>query len=201
MKGFFVSVLFFACAAPATAALLSVQESQMLPLTIEEPSVSETYYGELSGGPYTYQFRISDEPVSFRAQVSSLGRNIDEANLSLILVKSEKRGVSEIDRKRAESTQWTTRYNTALGLSFIEGEVLEAVLEEGVYTLEVSTPENISPFRLSINGGAKASYQELFMARDVLGGSVFSMVRTPRMAVPLLLILGLWFYIRKRKHA
>ncbi len=194
-------VLFLMFSATVTASELSVQENQALPLTIDDPAAAETYYGVLTEGPYTYQFRVSGEPITFSAQLSSVGREVAEANLSLILVKNEKRGVSEIARRRAESAQWTVAYNAALGLSFIEGEVLEATLEEGVYKLEVSTPENLSPFRLAVNGGSKPSYTELFMVRDVFERSIFSTIRTARIALPLLLILGGWLYIRKRKHA
>jgi len=196
-----LSTLCLLCVAGfAQAAVLSEPDNSFILLDIDEPAAAQTYYGQLDNFPHTYQFLVG-ESFNFSAYVAGTGKNESEIDLSLILVKKVKRGVVEIDRKSSDDISWTTDYNAALGMSLVEGETLSATLEEGVYILEVSTPENNAPYQLVINGGDSVSYRELFMARSVFDESYLGILLTWRIFVPLLFIGGVWIYIRKKKHA
>lgn len=215
------SLLFLLFALPASAAVLSEPDSAFINIDIDDPSAKETYYGKLVNFPHTYQFHVS-ATTSFSAQVAgvpqinhstllmedsetgeeqSVPHTIQEEfpDLSLILVKSKPRGVSEISRKRAEAGTWTDRHRGGIGFSMQEGELLVADIGPGVYMLEVSTPENLSPYRLEINGGASVTYRELLMVRSVFDGSMFSLLFVWRVYVPLLVLMALWWYWRKKK--
>ncbi len=206
------------------ASVLSEPDNSFILLDIDNASESETYYGRLNNFPHTYQFRVPEgETVLFSAQVAGVPQvNVvrevpdneastaqefteklvqeDTPDLSLILVKEERRGVSEIGRTRAESTTWTKMKRGDVGLPLQESTVLTAELETGVYKIEVSAPENVSPYQLRINGGARGSYKELFMARSVFDTGWLSLLFQWRIYIPLLLILGFWYWRKQKKH-
>lgn len=225
MKYILLALLcFFFSGGIVFASVLSDPENSFILLDIDDPVASRTYYGKLDNFPHTYQFHIT-ATTTFSAQVAGVPQtNIilpaletegdtepklaeekvpDEyPDLSIILVKVERRGVSEVDRVRAESTVWTKMKQGNAGLKLVESAVLTAALAPGVYKLEVSAPENLSPYQLRINGGSEASYKELFMARSVFKTGWLSLLLQWRVYIPMLLIIGFWYgrTFKKKKH-
>lgn len=184
----------------AIAAVLSEPEDAFEIMPILDPSASETYYGNPAGHPHTYEF-IVKERMHFSAVLSSIGKQVTHDELSLIIVKEQQRGVTEVGRVTGTDAQWHSSYSHSLALALRESETLEVELDGGIYRLEVSTPENLSAYKLDINNGGTLSYKELFTARQVFGLSYISVLFAVRVYVPLLLLLVFLYYRKKRKHA
>jgi hypothetical protein len=186
----------------AHAAVVSESENTFTVFPITSPSVSETYYGVLNGFPHTYEFTV-ESIIEFEVLVSTAEKLVERDDLSIIVIKEEKRGVSEIGRVTGKEAVWSTVFDQGLALTIREGTPLKSVLEEGVYRLEVSTPDNNQAYQLKLNGGSPSSYGELFIARSVFGFSYWGIVLVWQVYIPLLLIMGTLsiYWCKKRKHA
>jgi len=137
----------------------------------------ETIYGTLSGFPHTFSFTTLQE-VPFSMQVS-MSEKEESRDVSLILVKEEKRGVSEVGRLDGKKSEWVENYNIARAVTFVEGSALSYTLEPGTYKFEVSSPENNKGYRLILGEGDSSVFKELAMVRSVFGLSSFSIVFSP----------------------
>jgi hypothetical protein len=197
-----IASLFLLLAFTSTtyAAVLSEQQTIFEVFQIENPAVSETYYGALTGTPHTYQFTLQ-QPTSFAAVLATSPKHSLSDDLSLIIVKEEKRGVSEVGRVTGKDVAWNSVYEYSTALKLRESQALDVELEKGVYRLEVSTPSNQRAYKLTLNGGGKSSYDELFLARDIFGISIFGAVFAPRVYIPLLLLIAFLLYFKyKNKY-
>lgn len=184
----------------AHAATMSLPENALVTLPIEDPSQAETYYGTMTGFPHTYEFVVR-EPLEFSALVSSAVGSNGGDSLSLIIVKEEKRGVSEVGRVRGDAATWTSVFDSALAVSMRQGTPLSATLETGVYRLEVSSPDNMIPYQLTLNGGGPTSYGELVTVRKTFNLGYLSILFAWRIYLPLLmLIAGFAVYRYKKKR-
>ncbi len=157
----------------------------------------ETIYGKLTGFPHTFTFAVSEE-TPFSMQVSVDGAQ-EVKDVSLILIKQEKRGVSEIGRMTGKDAQWVTQYDVWRAVTFANAPVKEFTLAPGTYRLEVSAPENNRGYRLVLGEGDASAIKELFMVRKVFDVGVLSMMLSPFfLGVFVLLGVGLFYYKRKK---
>ena len=199
MKIIALLFLFLALTGSVYASVHSQQRNAFEIFPITDPSVPETYYGSLSGSPHTYQFLVQ-EKISFKAVLSTASKHSTADDLSLIIVKEEKRGVSEVGRVTGKDTDWNTNYSHSLALRFRESQSLDVELDSGVYRLEVSTPVNLRSYKLELNEGGRMSYKELFMARSIFDLSYLSVVFTIRVYVPLLILFAFIYYRKNKKR-
>jgi len=190
--------LFLGFALSVSAATMSVPENSFTIFDVLEPSEPDTFYGQLSNFPHTYQFEVS-EPIQFSAQLETHESVPAGTDLSLILVKKVKRGVEEIGRVNGRKIEWHKRRDNALAVNLSQGEEFNVELQPGSYKLEVSTPENISPYRLMLNKGARPSYNELFMIRNVFNLSKFGVLFSYYVYIPFLTLLVGLLYLKLRK--
>ncbi len=112
------------------------------------------YFGELSDFPHTYTFTVAST-TNLTASVllpknTEIGAGFD---VGMLLVKKARRGVSEVARTNGRGADWETLVVKSTGDSYHFGPVIEVVLDEGEYMLEVQTPDNRGKYVLVLGEG------------------------------------------------
>lgn len=173
--------------------------------TVSNPASSQEYFGRLQDFPHTFEFEAT-EATDLYVQLFVLEATKDN-DASLIVIKEEKRGVSEVGRTNASKETWDEKTDTALGLTYRNGGEISAKLEAGVYRVEVSSPLNHAVYRLvfgkdEIERGYFESLQLLSEIRVLTDASLLSFVTSPLIYVPsaflLFFVVLLWMYFKKR---
>lgn len=182
-----------------------VPETSFDLLTLSNPGGDELYYGELSHFPHTYQFLVT-ETMAFLAQVAVPPDGNQET--SLIVIKEERRGVSEVGRRTGKTETWEVSTDSVSRLDFVRSTPLVATLEPGVYRLEVSSPDNTGKYLLQINQQPELSYFEevsvIFKLHSFFGSGFLGTLVVPAVWIPLvvLLLIGcLWYWRKQKSHA
>jgi len=162
-----------------------------------ETVLGETIYGKLTDFPHTFTFFISEEtPFSARVSMDSTEPVHD---VSFILVKQEKRGVSEVGRLTGKNTAWTKHYDLWRAVAFMEGEVFTTTLEQGIYKFEISSPENNRGYRLLLGEGDSQTFKEMSLVRRVFDVHSLSILLSPFVLMPL--TIGLFFIARRFRRS
>lgn len=202
----FCAVLAVPLCAFAYTSVITKPKDQQTIVPIENGLQAQEFFGRLDAFPHTYEFEVGT-PYQFKAVVSVPDIAIQKNDVSIIIVKRERRGVSEIQRTRITEQLWHTIKDRMLVESFRNGGALEANLEPGVYTLEVSSPNNEGKYRLvlgteKIKRGYFANLRTLFEVKEFLDNSKFSAVLSPLLYIPLLflLVVTTFFIYRRRKN-
>jgi len=198
MKTVLATLLFFVSFSGVTQAAFLHEPVRVSDVPVLTTVAGETIYGTLAGFPHTFTFTTTEE-TPFSMQVSMSGK-AEINDVSLILVKQEKRGVSEVGRLEGKKAEWVDAYNITRAITFAEGPKLEYVLEPGTYKFEVSSPENSRGYRLVIGEGDSSVFKELSMARDVFDVSTFSIVLSPYVFVFLFFVLFTSYRMYKKKY-
>lgn len=205
----FVGVLccfFIPVCAWAYTSVIANPESAHIELTIASPRTSQEFFGRLDDFPHTFVFEVKEEQT-FKAAVAVRDAKEQKNDISVIIVKAERRGVSEIGRTHIKDDSWESTYSTILAESFRTGGTLEGSLQPGWYKLEVSSPSNDGTYRMvwgaeEIDLGYFENVRVLFEVKRLLGRSVFSAFLSPLLYVPLFvfgIILAAVLY-RRRKN-
>lgn len=188
---------------PNTNTTVIPYEVSMIDSDIESQA---EYLGELAGDPHMYEFTIGAN-AKLKLQLSQLKME-EPISLSLIAIKqnNQNSGVSEVGRLYYKDIKWEPARDSILGLSFLNSQFFEAEIGPGTYRVEVSTPENIGAYMLTI-GDKKVSpgyFKTLADIRTVqksFGKSIFSMLKSTYVYYPLgiiLLIVLIYFTWRNR---
>ncbi len=196
---FCILLLFFSVLPSfADAAFLYQPQTQNEVMELQDVN-AETVYGKLDGSPHTFTFAVSEEtPFSMQLTLSPHQKIND---VSMILVKQEKRGVSEIGRSNTkDKEQWNARYDFLRAVVLLWGKKYEYTLEPGIYTFEVSSPENNRGYRVVLGDGKTSPYKELRYVRSVFEVDKLSIVFSPLVFVPILVLVSIFFYLRKRSR-
>jgi hypothetical protein len=178
--------------------------------TIEDPSRSQQLYGVLDGFPHTYEINIR-EPLLLHTEILIPDVQNATGNVSVIIIKETgSRGrVTEVARILARDATWESFFEWWGGDRYRRGGKYDAELAPGVYRIEVSTPDNVSPYVLVI-GTQEAShivrYFDLLTrvgdVKEFFGKSRWTMIGSALVYGPLLVIIGVslcWFLYRRRK--
>lgn len=190
----------------ASGPVISAPEKASEVLSIEQIELPQEYFGKLKGFPHTYEFVVG-QTFPFKASVFVHDSPSQATDASLIVIKEERRGVSEIGRTKGKNEGWGQEYDSILVESFKNGGYIESDLQPGVYRLEVSSPNNDAAYRLVI-GTEKVSrgYFEnigvLFEVKSLLGSSKLSTVRSPLVYWPLMvavILAGLYIHMYRKK--
>lgn len=206
-RAFFLAGVFFLAPsfifAYTSPIVRPVDQSEVLKLS--NPEVSQEFFGKLEGFPHTFEFTIA-EKLPFKAVVSVPDESTQKNDISIILVKNQRRGVAEIERTRINDQSWDVVYNSMLAESFKNGGFLEGSLEPGTYKLEVSSPDNEGIFHLvwgttEVKRGYFAKLRVLFEVKRILEHSQFGALLSPLMYLPLLAvcIVSFVFYKKRKK--
>jgi hypothetical protein len=175
------------------ASVIAKPENPTIVLPLQGPGVPQEFFGQLSGFPHTFEFVVS-EKMPFKAEVFARDAEEQKNDVSIIAIKEERRGVSEVGRTNAKAESWEVQKDTVLAEAFRRGGALESELEPGVYRLEVSAPNNDGAYRLvlgtsPIKRGYFANVGALFAVKQAYGSSLFSVFLSPLIYVPFLIIL------------
>ncbi len=175
-------------------------------LPIAEVAKSQDFFGRLDDYPHTYEFEVK-ESLPFKAQVFAQDSLEQKNDIGLIIVKAERRGVSEIGRTDAKTATWESKRSMFYAERFKDGGKLEGTLEPGWYKLEVSAPNNDGVYRLvwgtqRVKHGFFGSVRAVFEVKAFLGHSRLGALLSPVLFVPILLIAALvgFFFYKKRKR-
>ncbi len=211
----FISVffgVFLVLHTPASAHVPLVVSPQTVAdiIPIEDPELSQAFYGTLDNFPHTYEIRAT-EPFTLSTMI--LVPDIEESTnvISGIIIKEQKRGtrVLQVARLHARDAAWESDFEPFGGDSYRMGPSFETQLDAGVYRVEVHTPDNKEKYVLVVGSREEMTlgYFELLgrmiEVKHFFGKSSFMIVQSMFVYVPLLGIAAiglLVWYIRKRKY-
>ena len=188
-----ILLLLFPLMAFAYSSVIAKPENAASVLPLYDVSAPQEFFGVLSDHPHTFEFAVQ-EASDFKAVVLVHDAAYQVNDASIILVKEERRGVSEIGRTKGKNEQWETIKDTLLVESFRRGGEIASVLEPGVYRLEVSSPNNDAQYRLvlgteAVSRGYAENVRALFEVKQLYGSSRWSVFLSPLLYIPLLVLL------------
>jgi hypothetical protein len=199
----------FVVAVPAFAYQLTVTEAtqpyEIIPLQAD-PTIRQVYLGELNNFPVMYEF-VSAEDFDISVQLSQPRRGSVEPTLfSLMIVRQDDRGggVSEVARLSTSVSDWSLRKDSTYGLTFYETEPVEKSVGPGTYRVEVSTPENLGQYRISIGTeeprlGYWETLSRVNTTQQFFGFSFMKMLTSSYIYYPLGILLLLFVLYRTWK--
>lgn len=211
LKKIFVlaAVLFLPALVFAYQSVIAKPSDARVVLPLVEIGEGQEFFGRLNDFPHTFEFEVK-ETLSYKAQVFVTDDILQKDDVSFIIVKAERRGVSEIGRTSAKDSSWEGVRSRMYAERFRSGGTLEGSLEPGWYKLEVSAPNNDGVYRLvwgtdGVSRGYFGNVRALFEVKAFLNHSRFGALLSPLIYVPLLLFVllaGLFYYkMRKPKLA
>jgi len=176
---------------------------------IEDPDLSQAFYGELIGFPHTYEIRAI-EPFTLFTQIMQPDIDSSQNNIGGIIIKERPQGgrVEEVTRLRPSDALWETSYEPFGGDTYRMGPYFEKELNPGVYRIEVSTANNLEKYVLVVGKREEMTlgYFELIgRIADVkvfFGKSKFRVVESPFVYVPLIsivVLIGIFSIHRRRR--
>ena len=199
-KYFRFSVLLFLCIPlfVFAADIVNAPKTQNTITQIEEPARAQEIYGELHGYPHTFEFTVKEGmQLSLQVQIPQKS----EYKKSLIVIKEERRGVSEVGRVSYDENDWQKDFDWRLGRGFETQEALETELGKGVYRIEVSSPENLGKYKLTLGTESRRGYFDQFShawtGALFFGVTPFAVLRSPIVLVTLFGLLVLLYFGRK----
>lgn len=203
-------LLGVAIPAYAHVPLVVTQESLFDITTIEDPELSQAFYGSLADFPHTYEIR-ADEPFHLYAEVLVPDIESTQNIVNGIVVREtgKKGRVEEVARLLAKDATWETFYEPWGGDTYRKGAVFEKDLERGVYRIEVSTPDNRQKYVLVVgkreDSGGIGYFETIGRIAEVktfFGKSKIHVIESPLVYIPLLLgvivVVGVWIWRRRK---
>jgi hypothetical protein len=184
---------------------ISVPQNPQAVLPLGDVSRSHEYFGRLEDFPHPYSFEVLKEQ-QFSASVFVPDEPQYANDVSLILVKAEKRGVSEVGRTSAKEATWQRERSVLFAETFRNGGTLSGALQPGSYIMEVSSPNNEGKYRLlwgqeRVGRGYIGNVRALFEVKEFLGHATVGVFLSPLIYVPIsLLVLAActWWYRKLR---
>ncbi len=168
------------------------------------------YLGTLDNYPVMYEVH-SEEPFTFTAQLQQPASRPAEP-LSLLLIRRNDRGggVTEIARQTINPADWMRERDSLVGMTFLTADLLEVDVEPGTYRLEVSSPNNLAQYLLTVGDEEQdTGYVEqlgyIRQTQSYFGYGFFTMLRSSLVYYPIgiLLLLGAifqtWRFASKRR--
>lgn len=199
-----VAVFVFAPRALAHVPVLVTQESLSDVYIIDDPDLSQAFYGELDNFPHTYEIR-ANAPFTLFTQILAPDIEGTKDNLAGIIVKlPEKRGrVTEVTRMSLDSP-WPSEYEPFGGDTYRMGPAFEQELGPGTYRIEVHTADNLEKYVLVVGKREEMTigYFELLGrlmgVKEFFGKSKLRILESPYVYVPIILIVILGFLLYRR---
>lgn len=178
--------------------------------TIEDPTLEQYFYGTLNNFPHTYVI-TEDEAFTLHVEILVPEMEGSKNEVNGIVVKKEGRQgrVVEVARMLAKEASWEAFREPWGGDEYRRGEMYSATVEPGTYLIEVSTPNNDSPYTLVVGTRKErdaVSYFEMIeRIRDVksfYGQSSLMVIESPYVFGPIVTVIflcgGVWYWYRRR---
>lgn len=182
-----------------------VQKSLLDVVTIQDPTLAQTFYGDLSDFPHTYQI-VATQPFHFFMQIAVPDIESSTNNISGILIKEPQgRGrVEEITRLYAKDAEWKSVREWWTMDSQRMGPFFEKDLGPGIYRFEVSTPNNHEKYVLKVGTREELTLGYFGTVSRLAGVKVFfeksrvRVVESPLIFLPIIVLVGLGMWYRRR---
>lgn len=162
--------------------LTEVSEPYEIVPVNEVSAVQQVHLGELNNFPVMYEV-VANEPFVLTAKLSQLYRGgVDPLKLSLMIIRLDDRGggVTEVARFSPTADAWQVRKDSMFGMTFWDSETVSKEVEPGTYRIEVSTPENIGRYSLTLGsevGESKGYFATLSQIKTTQKFFGYSFVR------------------------
>lgn len=211
MKILFLFFIFFSSvlSAEAHVPVLVSQDSLKDITQIEDPTLSQAFYGQLDGFPHTYEI-VTTEPFKLFTQILVPDIDSSENTISGIVIKlPEERGrVTEVSRLPSKDASWEPQYEPFGGDTYRHGPQFETELEPGKYRIEVHTPANTEKYVLVVGKREEMTlgYFELLgrliAVKRFFEKSPIRIVESPYIYVPLggVVLIGFGIWYRRRRQ-
>lgn len=182
---------------------------------INDPTLSQAFYGNLSGFPHTYEVRVRDATVlRVEVLIPEIVSAVEEVNGIVIRETGMKGRVEEVARLLARDASWEQFFEPWGGDWYRRGSSFETTIEAGVYRIEVSTPDNYAPYVLVVgteerDGGLGyiALVERIAQVKAFYGKSAFAVLESRFVYLPLVFIIcivllcgGIVLYRKKRRR-
>ncbi len=213
MKILLSFIIFFssACFAEAHVPVLITQDSPFDITTVEDPELSQAFYGTMDGFPHTYKI-VATEPFHLFAQILAPDIDGGAKTISGIIIRLPESGgrVTEVSALHGKDAKWDSEYEPFGGDSYLQGPQFEGDVEAGTYHIQVHTPDNQEQYVLVVGKREEMTigYTELFKrltdVKRFFGKSPIMIVESPFVYAPIVLMVALGFgirlfYVRKKK--
>jgi hypothetical protein len=178
--------------------------------TIEDPTLEQYFYGTLNNFPHTFVI-TQDEAFTLQVEVLVPEMEGSKNEVNGIIVKKEGRQgrVVEVARMLAKEASWESFREPWGGDKYRRGAMYSALVEPGTYHIEVSTPNNDSPYALVVGTrkerGEVSYFEMIGRIKDVksfYGRSSLMVIESPYVFGPIVGILlvcgGVWYWYRRR---
>lgn len=161
--------------------------------------IKQVYLGQLEDFPVMYESALTST-TTLTVQVSQRFQSaINPLGLALMIVRVDDKdgGVAEVARLRPSAEDWGIRKDKVYGMTFWDSELVTKELGPGLYRIEVSTPDNIGAYALTVGEfddwlGYFETLSRVRAVQDNFGYSVFGMLRSSYVYYPLGIILLLF---------
>jgi len=203
---FLIFAFLFFSAVPVFAYVLEkVQVNE--PYEIVEaklpPEEKQLYVGKLNGFPVMYKVN-ADKPFKLHLELRQPKTGVEPKKLSLLVVRQNENngGVTEVARQPFVKEDWRIEKDKVLGLTFFAGEPLAIELDSGTYKIEVSAPDNIGDYLLTIGNkdtkpvGYWGTLKQVRTVQSAFGYSLFRMLASSYVYYPLGIIVLLFLIHR-----
>lgn len=175
---------------------------EIVPLVLP-PEEQQIYLGELENFPIMYEVE-SQEDFTLSLQLSQVHKNGSEPTLfSLMIVRKDDRGggVTEIARMNTAGEDWVLRKERVYGMTFEDSPTIEQSVGPGTYRIEVSTPENLGKYQLTIGTeteklGYGATLSRVYTTQKFFGHSPVKILTSSYVYYPLGIVLMLLLIYR-----
>jgi hypothetical protein len=203
------ALLAFVCPGIASAydprVIETPSQNEVMPL--EGPTVAQEIHGNLEGYPHMFEF-ATKEPMKLKVAVAVPDIASARDNVSVIVLFVNRNGsVKEVARLRAREAAWGRYLEPWGGNAYRAGGSFEGDIEPGTYRIEVSTPDNIGKYALSVGTERRFflfRYPSLLgqtaEIKAFFGKSSVRMVESPLVYGPLLIAIAgaaLYYYRRR----
>lgn len=162
------------------------------------------HYGVLSGDPVLYEL-VVEKPLTLAVRLSQFSPSGAPEPLRLLMVRAPRTGrVEEVLRVTPVATDWNTRADRILGISWQSLEMQRIDVTPGVYRVEVSAPTNEGTYQLLLGEtmrpiGYFATWGRITAVHNFLGLGVltlFSSYFVLAHGLVVLLVVLWWRYGR-----
>lgn len=173
----------------------------------EDIEDKQVYVGTLQDFPIMYEATVV-ATSSLRLQLAQQyhgGADPLGFGLMIVRVNDTDGGVSEVTRLRPEAEQWTIRKDKVFGMTFLESILITETISPGTYRVEVSTPENLGPYLLTLGEyDEQLGYFEMLdrvrTVQQNFGYSIVGMLRSSYVYYPLGVLFLLFLLQRTWKY-
>ncbi|NCN11849.1 hypothetical protein GW937_00835 [Candidatus Kaiserbacteria bacterium] len=163
----------------------------------------QAHIGQLENFPIMYAVTVV-ATTTFTTQLSQRYQgSVAPLSLALMLVREDDTGggVSEVMRTHPEVTDWDIRKDAMYGMSFLDSAPITSELRPGTYRIEVSTPDNLGRYMLTLGTTEEKMgyFEALAHVRTVQQGfglSIGKMLGSSYVYYPLGIILLLFIMQR-----